>query len=676
MTKIHAIVLATLFMSCATSPVRVHAQTRGQPEIGPFGFDIAGMDRTVAAGTDFYRYANGTWAHATPIPADKSNYGMFTRLDDLNRERVKGILEAARKDPRSKAGAAYAAFLDEAALETKGLAPARPWLDRIDAIAAREDYARLAAQAAREGVAIPFEVVVTQDDRDPDAYVLKLGQAGLGLPDRDYYLRPDASMAQARVAYRDHVARLLSLSGVAAQDASRRADALLRMEADIAKVSWNRVDSRDAGKTYNRRTRMQLASLAAGFDMNAFLDGIGTKANELVVVQPSAVAGIAGVVGATPLPVLKDAMRVAVLDAYGDVLPRAFAEERFAFHDRLLGGAERPEPRWKRAVAFAVDAVPDEVGEAYVARYFPAASKTAAEALVRNLLAAMDLRIQALDWMAPQTKARARAKLAAFHPKVGYPDRWRDYASLDMRADDAFGDRLKARSFAFDHEMNKLGHPFDRDEWRVTPMTVDAFANFSAVEIVIPAAILQPPFFDPDADPAIDYGGIGASIAHEITHQFDDQGSKYDEHGRLATWWTRSDLTGFEARTKALARQYDAYRPLPDLNVNGALTLGENIADLGGLVIAYDAWRLSLQGKPAPTLEGFSGDQRFFLGWAQIWRLNYRDADLRKRLLTNPHAPAAQRVWTSRNIDAWYKAFDVKPGQALYLPPEQRVRIW
>jgi putative endopeptidase len=654
----------------------LHAQTHGKPAIEPFGFDIAGMDRTVAPGIDFYRYANGAWARSTPVPADKPNYGMFTRLDDLNRERVKDILESARKDPHSKAGAAYTAFLDEAALDTRGLAPARPWLDRIDAVATRGDYARVAAQAVREGVATPFEVVVTQDDRDPDAYVLKLGQAGLGLPDRDYYLRPDAAMVQARIAYRDHVARLLVLSGVTTQDASRRADALLRMETDIAKVSWNRVDSRDAGKTYNRRTRAQLASLAAGFDMNTFLEGIGARTNELVVVQPGAVIGIARVVGATPLPVLKDAMRVAVLDAYGDVLPHAFAEERFAFHDRLLSGAEQPEPRWKRAVAFAVDAVPDEVGKAYVARYFPTDHKVAAEALVRNLLAAMDRRIQALDWMTPRTKARARAKLAAFHPKVGYPNRWRDYAGLDMRADDAFGDQLRARSFAFDREMNKLGRPFDRDEWRVTPMTVDAFANFSAVEIVIPAAILQPPFFDAGADAAINYGGIGASIAHEITHQFDDQGSKYDEHGRLATWWTPSDLKGFEDRTKALARQYDAYRPLPDLNVNGALTLGENIADLGGLVIAYDAWRLSLQGKPAPTLEGFSGDQRFFLGWAQIWRLNYRDADLRKRLLTNPHAPAAQRVWTSRNIDAWYEAFDVKPGQALYLAPEQRVRIW
>ncbi|HEY4143493.1 M13 family metallopeptidase [Pinirhizobacter sp.] len=540
--------LATLLWLCAANSV--HAQAHKLPEIGPFGFDIAGMDRTTPPGSDFYRYANGVWARSTPIPADKSNFGMFTRLDDLNRERVQGILDLARKDTHSKAGAAYAAFLDETALDTRGLTPARTWLDRIEAVATRADYARVAAQAAREGVAVPFEVAVSQDDRDPDAYVLKLSQAGLGLPDRDYYLRPDASMVQTRTAYRDHMARLLVLSGIAREETTRRADALLLMETGIAKVSWNRVDSRDAGKTYNRRTRAQLDALASGLDIGAFLDGIGARTGDLVVTQPSAIAGIARVVGATPLPVLKDALRVAVLDAYGDVLPREFVQERFEFHGRLLSGSEQPEPRWKRAVAFAVDAVPDEVGKAYVARYFPEGHKAAAEALVRNLLAALDLRIQALDWMTPQTRLRARAKLAAFHPKLGYPDRWHDYAGLDMREDDAFGDQRRARVFAFDHEMKKLGQPFDRDEWRVTPMTVDAFANFSAVEIVIPAAILQPPFYDPNADPAINYGGIGASIAHEITHQFDDQGSKYDERGRLTTWWTPSDLSGFEARNE------------------------------------------------------------------------------------------------------------------------------
>ncbi|WP_413626537.1 M13 family metallopeptidase [Luteibacter sp. Lutesp34] len=647
-----------------------------QPEISPFGFDLGGMDRSVSPGADFYRYANGTWERSTPIPSDKPNFGMFTRLDDLNRERLKGILEKARRDGRSKAGAAYAAFLDEAAIERRGLVPVRPWLDRIEAIATPADYARVAAQALREGIAVPFDVSVTQDDRHPDAYVLKLGQAGLGLPDRDYYLGTDETMARMRVAYRDHLSRLLTLAGAATRDASSRSDAILAMEARIAKTSWNRVDSRDASKTYNRTTRAQAAALANGFDIDAFLRAAGARSGDIVVSQPGAVAGIAKVLGSTPLPVLKDSLRIGVLDAYGDVLPEAFARERFDFHEHLLSGAEQPEPRWKRAVAFAVDAVPDEVGKAYVARYFPADHKAAAEALVRNLLAAMDKRIAALDWMTPQTKHRARAKLAAFHPKVGYPEHWQDYSGLDMRDDDAFGNRMRAHAFAFDRDMRKLGRPFDRDEWRVTPMTVDAFANFSAVEIVIPAAILQPPFFDPAADSAINYGAIGASIAHEITHQFDDQGSKYDEHGRLTTWWTPADLNGFEMRTKVLARQYDTYEPLPGQHVNGALTLGENIADLGGLAIAYDAWRLSLGGRAAPTLEGFTGDQRFFLGWAQIWRLKYREADLRQRLLTNPHAPAAQRVWTSRNLDAWYEAFDVRRGQPLYLPPNERVRIW
>ncbi|MGE7136734.1 M13 family metallopeptidase [Luteibacter sp. NPDC031894] len=674
MKRLPATLIAALLACGALPPA--HAQASQRPDVGAFGFDVDGMDRAIAPGSDFYRYANGAWARSTPIPADKSNFGMFTHLGDLNSERLKDILEAARKNARSKAGAAYAAFLDEAGIDRQGLAPAQPWLARIDAVATREDYARVAAKAVREGIAGPFEIAVTQDDRHPDANVLKLSQAGLGLPDRDYYLRSDASMTRVRAAYRDHVARLLTLSGVPREEAVQRADALLRLETDFAKVSWNRVDSRDAGKTYNRRTRKEMSTLTAGFDMAAFLDGTGARTDELVLVQPSAITGIAHAVGAAPLQVLKDSLRVAVLDAYGDVLPSAFAKERFDFHDRLLSGAEQAEPRWKRAVAFAVDAVPDEVSKAYVARYFPASHKAAAEALVRNLLAAMDRRIQALDWMTPQTKQRARAKLAAFHPKVGYPDAWRDYTGLDIRADDAFGDRQRAKAFAFDREMRKLGRPFDRDEWRVTPMTVDAFANFSAVEIVIPAAILQPPFFDPNADAAINYGGIGASIAHEISHQFDDQGSKYDEHGRLTTWWTPEDLAGFDARTKALARQYDTYEPLPGVHVNGALTLGENIADLGGLAIAFDAWRLSLDGKPAPTLDGFTGEQRFFLGWAQIWRLNYRDEDLRQRLLTNPHAPAAQRVWTVRNLDAWYEAYGVKPDQALYLTPDKRVRIW
>ncbi|NII53985.1 M13 family metallopeptidase [Luteibacter sp. SG786] len=674
MKAIGAAILSTALAFGLARPVAAESATH--PQIGPFGFDLAGMDRSVPPGADFYRYANGTWARTTPIPADKPNFGMFTRLDDLNRERVKGILEGARHDAHSKAGVAYAAFLDEAAIERRGLAPARPWLDRIEAIATPADYAQVAAQALREGVAVPFEVNVTQDDRHPDAYVLKLGQAGLGLPDRDYYLETNEAMARMRVAYRDHLSHVLVLAGVDPRDASNRSDAILAMETRIAKASWNRVDTRDAGKTYNRLTRAQATALAKGFDIDTFLRAAGAHAGDVVVSQPSAVAGIAGVVGSTPLPVLKDALRVAVLDAYGDVLPKAFARERFDFHERLLSGAEQPEPRWKRAVAFAVDAVPDEVGKAYVARYFPADHKAAAEALVRNLLAAMDKRIAALDWMTPQTKRRARAKLAAFHPKVGYPEHWQDYSGLDMRADDAFGNRMRARAFVFDRDMRKPGKPFDRDEWRVTPMTVDAFANFSAVEIVIPAAILQPPFFDPEADSAINYGAIGASIAHEITHQFDDQGSKYDEQGRLTTWWTSADLGGFETRTKALARQYDAYEPLPGQHVNGALTLGENIADLGGLAIAYDAWRLSLAGREAPTLEGFTGDQRFFLGWAQIWRLKYRDADLRQRLLTNPHAPAAQRVWTSRNLDAWYEAFDVRPDQSLYLPSNERVRIW
>jgi putative endopeptidase len=654
----------------------VLAETAGHPAIGSFGFDPVGMDRTVPPGADFYAYANGSWARATPIPADKANYGMFTRLDDLNNERVRGILEAARKDPASKAGAAYAAFLDEASVEAKGLVPLAPWLARIEAIGSRADYVLVVAEAVREGVPAPFALAVTQDDQDPQAYALKVAQAGLGLPDREYYLQAGPVMVKARAAYVAHLVRLLTLSGVPASEAEARARALLAFETEIAAASWNRVDSRDAAKTYNRRTRAQLRDQAPGFAFDDFLDRVGARTDTVVLAQPDAIAAIARLIGAAPLRVLKDALLVGSLDAYGDALPRAFADARFDFHGRVLNGAEVQEPRWRRAAAFAVEAVPDEVGKAYVARYFPPEYKAAAQDLVANLIAAMGRRIQAVDWMAPETKARAQAKLAAFRPKIGYPDAWRDYSGLEIRADDLLGDVQRARRFTFDREIAKLGRPFDRDEWRVTPMTVDAFANFSSVEIVIPAAILQPPFFDPAADPAVNYGAIGASIAHEISHQFDDQGSKYDEHGRLASWWTPSDLARFGERTTALARQYDAYQPLPGVKVNGALTLGENIADLAGLAVAHDAWRLSLNGRPAPMIDGFSGDQRFFLGWAQIWRLNYREADLRQRLLTNPHAPAPQRVWTVRNLDAWYAAFGVTPDQRSYLAPSDRVRIW
>ena len=392
--------------------------------------------------------------------------------------------------------------------------------------------------------------------------------------------------------------------------------------------------------------------------------------------QPTAVAGIARLVGAAPVRVLQDQLLLRSLDGYADVLPAKFDREQFAFYGTTLSGTPEQEARWKRAVAFTSDALDDEVSKIYVQRYFPAETKAAADTLVKNVIAAMNARIDQLEWMTPATKVKAHAKLAAFTPKIGYPDRWKDYSGLTITAGDAFGNQWRSNQFSQAYNVQHLGKPLQRWEWGMTPMTINAYANFGMVEIVFPAAILQPPFFDPKADAAVNYGGIGAVIGHELSHHFDDQGAKYNAKGELADWWTPADVAAFEQRTGALSAQYDAYEPLPGLHVNGKLTLGENVADLAGLTVAYDAYKKSLAGKAAPTIDGFTGDQRFYLGWAQVWRRNYREANLRQRLLTDPHSPSPQRTDVVRNLDPWYAAYKPTPAQKLYLQPQQRVRIW
>ena len=645
-----------------------------KPQMGSFGFDFAGMDRKVAPGDDFYGFANGTWARTTTIPADRSNYGMFTVLDDLSRARTRDILEEARKDPASKIGNAYASFLDEAGVEAKGLAPIRPWLARIESISSKADYAALAAEADRNGIGAPVNEIIGQDDKQPDVYALTLVQSGLGLPDRDYYLSEDAKLAETRSAYLTHMAKMFALAGE--PDGPARAKAIMAFETGIAKAHWTRIESRDATKTYNKMTVAQLQAMAPGFDFASYFKGIGVNIDSLIVAQPSAVKGIAALVRTTPLAVLKDQLLIRSLDSFAGVLPDALVKENFAFYGTILSGTPELEPRWKRGVGFVTGAMGEEIGKIYVARYFPPETKAAADTLVKNIIAAMDRRIDKLEWMAPETKVKAHEKLAAFTPKIGYPDRWRDYSALQIRADDLFGNAMRTRIFQHEYEIGKLGKPIYRWEWGMTPMEINAYANFGMVEIVFPAAILQPPFFDPHADPAVNYGAIGTVIGHELSHHFDDQGAKYNREGRLSDWWTPQDVKNFEALTGRLAAQYDSYEPLPGMHVQGRLTLGENIADLAGLTVAHDAYLASLGGKPAPVLDGLSADQRFFLGYAQIWRRNYREANLRQRLLTDPHSPAEQRVDEVRNIDAWYEAYRVEPGQRLYLPPQQRVRIW
>jgi len=669
-----AITGVTAAISQTAEPAPPAPATSTGAQFGTFGFDEKGMDKTVQPGDDFYNYANGNWSKTTPIPADKSNYGSFNLLSDLSESRTRGILDTAAKDPNSKIGRAYATYLDTGTIEAKGLAPIRPWLKKIAALTDRAQYPALLAEADRAGIRGPFGGGVGQDDKSPEQYALSLGQSGLGLPDRDYYLSADAKLVEARNAYRAHIVKMLTLAGE--PNAEARATALLAFETEIAKVSWTRVDSRDATKTYNKMTVADLAKRAPGFDFVAYFKGIGTPVPTVIVAQPSAITGIAKLVSTAPIGVLKDQLILRSLDGYADVLPKAFDAEQFAFYGTVLGGTPEQEARWKRGVQFTSGALDDEVSKLYVAQYFPPETKAAADKLVKNVLAAMGRRIDKLEWMAPETKVKAHAKLAAFTPKIGYPSQWKDFSGLTITSGDAFGNEWRANEWQHQDNIAKLGKPLQRWEWGMTPMTVNAYANFGMVEIVFPAAILQPPFFDPKADDAVNYGGIGAVIGHELSHHFDDQGSKYDAKGQLTDWWTAKDIAGFNALTGKLGAQYDAYEPLPGMHVKGQLTMGENIADLAGLTVAYDAYHTALAGKAAPVIDGFTGDQRFYLGWAQVWRRNYREANLRNRLLTDPHSPSQQRAWVVRNLDPWYAAYKPTPGQKLYLTPEQRVRIW
>lgn len=657
------------------APVVDAPAPKPKPQYGAFGFDETGMDRSVAPGDNFYNYANGTWAKNTAIPADKSNYGLFTVLDDLSRQRTRDILEAAKGDPNSKIGVAYSTYLDQAAIDAKGLAPIQPWLDEIKALKTKAGFAALAAKASRDGIKTPFGAYVGVDDKEPTQYALNLGQSGLGMPDRDYYLSTDADKVATRAAYLAYLTKMLTLAGEPNADA--RAKAVLAFETKIAKAHWTRVESRDADKTYNKMTLAQLKRIAPGFDFATYFHDLGAVGEtDVIVSQPSAVTGIAKAVAAAPIGVLRDQLLLRSLDSYSDVLPSAIDQAHFEFYDKTLSGTPEQEARWKRAVDFTTGSLSDDVSKLYVAKYFPPETKKAADELVRNIIAALDRRIDQLEWMAPETKVKAHAKLASFTPKIGYPSQWHDYSNLAIVPGDAFGNNLRANQWAHDDDFAHLGKPIQRWEWGMTPMTVNAYANPVQNEIVFPAAILQPPFFDPNADPAVNYGGIGAVIGHEISHHFDDQGRKFDAQGRLTDWWTPGDVTRFKALTDKLVAEYDAYEPLPGAHVNGSLTLGENIADLAGLTIAWDAYTHATEGQPQADVDGFSPAQRFYLGWAQIWRRSYREANLRQRLLTDPHSPSEFRAAVVRNLDPWYAAFNPAVGSKLYLAPDARVKIW
>ena len=652
----------------------VQAAAAPKPQYGAFGFDVSGMDRSVAPGDDFFTYANGSWVKNTPMPADKATYGMFNALDDLSKERTRGIIEEQTKDPNSRIGNAYLSFMDTARIEAKGLAPFEPWLNQVRKTQSKAALPALYAAADRLGISTPYRMFVGQDRKASDRYALNVSQGGLGMPDRDYYLSADPKQVETRNKYLQHLTNVLTLAGEA--NAAVRAQSILDLETRIAQVHWTRAESRDALKTYNKMSLADVRKLAPGFYFPAYIKADGANVSSVIIAQPSAFKGIATVIGSTPLQVLRDQLLVRSLDAYAPYLPQKFDRENFSFFGTVLQGTPEQEPRWKRAVNFTVGAMGDDVSRLYVARYFPPETKAAADQLVHNLIGAMNRRIDTLDWMSAATKAKAHAKLAAFTPQIGYPTQWRNMSGLVIRRGDLLGNAMRSARFEHAYQIGKLGGAIRRWEWSMTPMTINAYSSATMVEIVFPAAILQPPFFDPRADAAVNYGGIGAVIGHEMSHQFDDQGAKYDLHGNLVDWWTPADAQNFQSRLDQYERQINAYEPLPGMHVIGKLTMGENVADLAGLTVSHDAYLASLGGKAPPVIDGMTADQRFYLGWAQVWRCKYREPYLRQQLLTNPHSPCQVRTDVVRNMDPWYQAFGVAPGQKLYLAPADRVRIW
>jgi putative endopeptidase len=652
-----------------------------KPKIGSFGVDLAGGDPTVRPGKDFYLYAGGEWMKTNQIPADRSRWGMFDQLREEADANVRTILEeqALKKEAvgtnGQKTSDFYRSFLDVAAINAKGFAPAEPGLAAIASAKTHEDIARLVGRADL-ALTSPIGAGISLDQKNPDRYMVIVSHGGLGLPEREYYLKKEAQFEQIRASYETHLEKVLLMVGNKQPGAA--AAQILALETKIAELHWPIADRRERDKTYNLRTIEQVQAEAPAFPWKVYLAsrGFGDQ-REVIVRENTAIPKLAELFTATPVATWKIYLAYHYLKGMAQVLPAQLDDEVFDFYGRTLNGQPQQRERWKRAVTAVNGALGEAVGELYVARFFQPKAKLEMDKLVENLRKGYAARIQSVDWMTPETKKLALEKLAAFRPKIGYPSKWKNYSKLEVAPGDAFGNAVRAEVWLHEDRLAKLKKPSDRDEWFMTPQTVNAYYNSTFNEIVFPAAILQPPFFDADADPAVNYGGIGGVIGHEMGHGFDDQGAKSDANGILRTWWRPADVEAFKKRTDALAEQYSLFEPQPGLHVNGRLTLGENIGDVGGLAVSYKAYELSRSGQRAPEIGGFSGDQRFFLGWAQVWRTLSRDQALRNQVLTDPHSPAKYRAnGVVRNLDAWYTAFNVKPGDELYLAPEQRVHIW
>ncbi len=646
---------------------------------GAYGIDLKGIDHSVRIQDNISLYANGAWMRRAQIPAERSSTGIAEYLYDLNQQRVREIIEHAAGDASSpeagKIAALYQSFMDEAAIAKLGLAPLRAQLDEIAGLASSGQAVAYMAKLQGQPVDTPFRFYVQQDPKNSSAYLAGISQSGLGM-DRDYYLGKSADFAAARKAYQRYLAKLLTLAGEKRADS--RAKAVFALEDKLARMQWSNVENRDIQKTYNKVAVADLGKRLPGYDWpGIFAAAQLSAAKNVNLDQPSYLAKLSGALSHAPVAVLKDYLTLRTLDAYAAYLDKPWVAAHFDFYGKVLDGRSADRPRWKKAVSLVNEGMGEAVGKLYVAKYFTPEAKRQADELVRNLLKAYDQSIDTLSWMEPATKREAHAKLAKYTPKIGYPDKWRDYGALEIKADDLAGNVARISQFNYQRDAKRLNEPVDRAEWGMTPQTVNAYYNPANNEIVFPAAILQSPYFDPKFDLAVNYGSIGATIGHEISHGFDDQGHQFDGDGNMRNWWTPADEKHFKEVTAKLVKQYSAFEPVKGHHVNGELTLGENIADNAGLEIAYKAYKIALGGKEAPVIDGMSGDQRFFLAFAQSWRSKSRDAATVKQIVSDPHTPDLYRpIGTVSNLDPFYQAFGVKPGDKMYLPPAQRFHLW
>ena len=696
--------VAALLSACATTtpapppPVAEAAPPpapaplpRPQAQVGTFGFDVSGMDTSVAAGDDFFRYGVGKWVDRTEIPADRSSLSSFALIAESTARRTRTIIEdSAKADAPAgtearKIGDYFASFMDDARIEQLGAAPLKPELDRIAAIRTRKDLSAALGGSIRADTDVlnatnlyterPFGLWVAEDLNDTSKYRPYLMQGGLGMPDRDYYLSATPRFVELRAKYQAHIAAMLKLAGYSEPEA--RARRVVALETAIAKVHVSVDQSADVLKSNTVWTRADLPKTAPGMDWDAFLTAAGLADQpRFGAWQATAIAGEAKLVGSQPMQAWQDYLAFHAVERGAPFLSKAFVDEQFAFNGTAMSGTPQQRERWKRGVDYTSNALGEAIGKLYVEKHFSPQAKAQAQEMAENVLKAFGHRIDRVEWMSPETKAQAKKKLANFRIAVGYPDTWRDYSGLSIVRGDAYGNQARASLFEYRRNVAKLGGPVDRGEWFMNPQTVNALFAPAQNSITFPAAILEPTFFDPKADAAVNYGAIGGVIGHEVSHGFDDTGALFDENGNLRNWWSAQDMARFRAETKKLADQYSAYEALPGLKLNGEQVLGENIADVAGLATAYDAYHLSLKGAPAPVIDGFTADQRFFLGWDQNYRSKYREASLRRVVVTDVHSPGPWRALTVRNLDAWYPAFEVKPGQKLYLAPADRVKIW